>query len=452
MNTLLIIITFINLSAFAVIAAVMVRRWRVGDANKWFFFMLLFGGLWVLDSFVQAILPQINNILTHSNFAIAALTAGSVTAFALHYPKSNTSLTTNRLLLILLPIVITTGLSFTDLFIKPITFKTVEPRPLFFLYFVIISVYFLVVPAISLFIKWKKAIGIPKLQIQTFLVGYLIAICIQLGESAYINIIGPLSVTADRIIINLTLPFIVFSAYSIARYRFLDVRIVMQRSLVRLTSFLVLLLIYLLLILFLRDSLISQTKEFNPVSLIVVGLLIILTVEPLRKYIYNFVDKRFELHDQQQERIQRQVQIVLKSQQTLSDLEQVIKKVLQESAKVDTVVYLEANDNKLIGKPALRAYLQSTGKVVITEELSYRLDEDPRYKQVNDEVKSDTVTAYVPIGQNEIFAGCFALGQRKGKAAYSAQEISAMKVMQSQATEAFLNARLYKQAVERIGV
>ncbi|MEK7518611.1 MAG: GAF domain-containing protein [Patescibacteria group bacterium] len=89
---------------------------------------------------------------------------------------------------------------------------------------------------------------------------------------------------------------------------------------------------------------------------------------------------------------------------------------------------------------------------MICEELLYRLDEDPRFKQVNDEVKGGIVTAYVPIGQNEIFVGSFVLGQRKGKVAYSAQEVTAMKLLQSQATEAFLNARLYKQVVERIKV
>jgi GAF domain-containing protein len=119
---------------------------------------------------------------------------------------------------------------------------------------------------------------------------------------------------------------------------------------------------------------------------------------------------------------------------------------------VEMVDFVDADDQKLIGKPALRAYLQSTGKIVICEELPYRLDEDPRFKQVNEEVKDSASTAYVPIGQNEIFVGSWMLGPRKGKAAYSAQEVATLKDLQRQATDAMLNARLYKQAVERIRV
>jgi len=44
------------------------------------------------------------------------------------------------------------------------------------------------------------------------------------------------------------------------------------------------------------------------------------------------------------------------------------------------------------------------------------------------------------------------VGLWKGKVVYSAQEVSAMKFLHSQVTEAFLYARLYKQAVERIRV
>lgn len=448
------LLSVINVGLFAFLGFLALKSWGKSLGNKYFFFVVLSSFIWLvsvnLDA-LETIKGPINIFLSNVDLITAVLVAFFFAQFSWQFPKRNYQLKTYIVLKYLL-----TGVALILPFVTDFTkddYTFLEYTPKFYaIYIICLGIIALGYGGYGIYINLKESSGISKKQLQYVAYGYLLPMGFLVALSAYASIIRPVSPEMYVLYTNVGLMFSLLTVRAIFQYRFLDIRVVLQRSLVRIVSFLALLVVYLLLILVLRDTLISETKQLNLTSLIVVGLLIILTVEPLRKYIYNFVDKRFELHDRQQERIQKQLQIVLKSQQSLSELEQAIRKAFQETANVDTVSYVDADDPKLIGKPALRAYVQSTGKIVICEELPYRLDEDVRFKQVNDEVKGGTATAYVPIGQNEIFVGSFVLGPRKGKVAYSAQEVSSMKLLQSQSTEAFLNARLYKQAVERIRV
>lgn len=430
---------------------------KLGKAQRRFFIVVLLSFLWTI--MVNLILlPSVRSheniyvFIAKCDFSTAMLIAGFFVVFALHYPNQNSKLSGKREFIILLPTLIFALLSFSPWIVAfpiPGLKNTAAGYPI---YAVIQIIYFIFLGCGVLIKKYINSHGIQRMQLGLLSTGYIFSIVILLINSVYANLVGEIPLPIDRLTTNASLLFLCVAAYAMIRYRFLDIRIVIQRGTIRIVSLFVVLVFYFILLLILAEPLFTNPNSVAPWAYVALGLIILGTVEPLRKYVTVFIDKRFELHDRKQERIQKQLQIVLKSQQSLSDLEQAIRKAFQETACVDTVDYVDADDQKLIGKPALRAYLQSTGKIVICEELPYRLDEDVRFIQVNDEVKGGAATAYVPIGQSEIFVGCFMLGPRKGKVAYSAQEVSTMKLLQSQATEAFLNARLYKQAVERIRV
>jgi hypothetical protein len=446
------LLSAINVGLFIFLAYLALKGWRKNITNRYYFTLLVSIIVWLLIINVEGLHGN-NTLFSRFDFFFVSSVCFCFSLFARSYiPIRRRNRIVQYISFVVYAILI--FLSFSHVvFTRVNTSGPYEiSKPLYAFYILLLTFLAIGVGGITLYKQWKKSEGILRRQLGYVLFGFTLPTVILLVISAYNVFVKHVSDDFYSFVTNIGIIFALLCTNAIFRYRFLDIRVVLQRSIVRIVSFLALLLVYLLLILVLRDTLISETKELNPTSLVVVGLLIILTVEPLRKYIYNFVDKRFELHDRQQERIQQQLQIVLKSQRSLADLEQAIRKAFQETASVDTVDYVDADDQKLIGKPALRAYLQSTGKIVICEEMPYRLDEDARFKQVNDEVKGGLATAYVPIGQNEIFVGSFMLGPRKGKVAYSAQEVSAIKLLQSQATDAFLNARLYKQAVERIRV
>jgi len=449
---LVVLLTVVNLCVYLFIIGKLVKKWGFSKAHNRFIVLLFLVFFWITTRYLENVPELPHTFLTKIDFSLAALISGVYASFAIHFSGLWKKFSVrNEVALFIIPLILSV-ISFTNIIVRVTDFRTYEYHFVYFFYISALILFFIIIGIGSLLTRLRNSTGIQRQQLGYIAFGSITAISILIYDSIN-NAVGvPRPIIIDRLFFNASILFVALAAYAMAKHRFLDIRIVIKRSVVRVLSFLIVFGLYLLLILILKDNLVASTKEINPISIMILGLFIFVTVEPLRKYIYNFVDKRFELHDRQQERIQKQLQIVLKSQRSLSDLEQAIRKAFQETASVDNVDYIDADDQKLIGKPALRAFLQSTGKIVICEELPYRLDEDPRFKQVNDEVKGGTVTAYVPVGQNEIFVGCFVLGQRKGKVAYSAQEVSAMKLLQSQATDAFLNARLYKQAVERIKV
>ena len=451
-NLLITLLTIVNLCIYLFLIGKLVRKWGYSKAHNRFIILLFLVFFWIAARYLEdfAKLPYI--FFTKIDFSLAALISGVYASFAIHFSGYWKKFSAQKEFAFFTPPIFLALLSLTSVIYRVTGFRTYEYHWPYLVYIILLIVYFIIVGIGSIFSKYLHSAGIQRQQLWYVCFGSVTAIVTLISESVNQAIGTTRSANIDHLLLNTSILFVGLAAYAMAKHRFLDIRIVIKRSVVRALSFFIVFGLYLLLVLLLKDNLVASTKEINPISLIVLGLFIFVTVEPLRKYVYHFVDKRFELHDRQQERIQKQLQIVLKSQQSLSDLEQAIRKAFKETAKVDAVFYYDADDQMLLGKPALRAYLQATAKVVITEEMPYRLDEDVRFKQVNDEVKGGTATAFVPIGQNEIFVGCFVLGQRKGKVAYSAQEVAAMKLLQSQATDAFLNARLYKQAVERIKV
>lgn len=448
------VITILNILVYIWLSYTVGKKMWVTNAHRWFFALLLASGLWIICRFLENIQPyQFVNII-YFDFALAAVIAGIFVQFIFRYP--NVSISRVKMFWANIPIFILVILSFTHVLFTPVSTRLLHYHPAYFVYISILFIYFIVIGGGKLIRTYRSNSGIPKRQLAYFALGYFISISILLYDSlnaaSHSLTFHQRSFVVDELFFNSSIIFISLAAYSMIRYRFMDIRFAIQRGTIRAISLLLVLGVYFVFLIILAEPLFTNPKSIAPWVYIALGLFILGTVEPLRKYVTTFIDKRFELHDRQQERIQKQLQIVLKSQRSLAELEQAIRKAFQETAGADSADYVDADNQQMLNKPALRAFLQSTGRIVIPEELPYRLDEDPRFKQVNDEVKGANVTAYIPIGQNEIFVGCFALGQRKGKVAYSAQEVSAMKLLQSQATEAFLNARLYKQAVERIKV
>jgi len=94
MNIIIAIVTIINLLVYIYIWTSVLRKWGVSKAHRRFFFLTLFSFLWVLIVYVQDELFAINihSFLVHLNFAVAALVAGFVFSFAIHFPKQNTKI------------------------------------------------------------------------------------------------------------------------------------------------------------------------------------------------------------------------------------------------------------------------------------------------------------------------------------------------------------------------
>jgi hypothetical protein len=449
MNPLLHLITILNLGFFVTTICFVLKKWRRSKAHRRFAFVLIFGFLWVLDSYLQGFKTTYFIFLTYANFAIAACAAGAMASFALHYPNENIKLTLRKEILFQLPIIFTAILSFTGLFVQPVSFKIIEQTPYYYIYFFVIIVYFLILSIGKLLRTYVSSTGIQRQQVKMFLLGYAIAIFFQLGESFYINTVQGIPVNVDRIIFNITIFFTGLASYAIIRYRFLDLRVTIQRGAIRALTFLIVFGLYLLGILLIHESIRPQTRDGDVMFLVIVTLVVVLTVEPIRKFIFKKVDLLFDSNEEKQRRMRERIRLATTTQQTHEALMATALDFVRATSGFQDVSFVESRNDFFHGKIATRSYLERFGRMVVTGELPYRLEENEAFVDILNELKGSGVGLLLPIGKGELFMGCFVIRSQQNSI-FPSQTIQALKDLQFQISDAIIGARLYKQAVERI--
>ena len=111
MNKLLalifIIVSLVNLSLFVYVIFQVYKLRKIGKAYNRFFILLIVGLVWVIDSFLfdlSFISIQLEVFLAYINYFSAALVAGFMASYAIHFPKENSSFTLKKEILFFVPI------------------------------------------------------------------------------------------------------------------------------------------------------------------------------------------------------------------------------------------------------------------------------------------------------------------------------------------------------------
>jgi hypothetical protein len=341
-------------------------------------------------------------------------------------------------------------LSFTDIFFAPTGFRTQQTMPLYYVYFGLLFIYFIFIGGVKLIIKLKSSSGIQKIQLSYLLSGYLIAILVLLVESLYFNLVGDIGIVLDKMIFNISILFTAASVYISMRYRFLDIKIVIRKGFIKLVSLLLLFGSYVFLVLWAQHNIPLRGTNQQIVFLSLVTIIIVITIDPIKKLIARIVDGLFNSNEKKQENIRRQIDAVAKGRDTFDGLIRSIKQIYTEVANVSEAYFLEFDDEFFQRSPELKSYLLTKRKIVITDELPYRFEENEQYPKMYEELKRQKFKVLIPICEDAIVIGCFALLGRIGNKTYSTQKVRELYTLKGQFTDALINAILYRQAIERI--
>lgn len=450
------IITFINIAIYLYLIFLLAKKWRSGKAQRRFLLVILFSLLWVIDVVLENqtfwSIP-IYKIISQFNYSLAILVAGFVSVFAIHFPKENKNFSTKKELLFFVPIIVTAILSFTELFVRVVSVREVQVNYVgYFVYLAIILIYFVIITGNTLVRKYKSTTGIPRQQLKYFVFGYSFSIAILIVQSVITNVKGLLPTHLDLLFTNASLIFSAFAVYAIVKFRFLDVKFALKKGAIRLLSFVIIFGVYLFAILSLKESINLSSSTSQTTFLIVATLIVVITIEPIRKLVHSIVDKAFESQDKKKEETRKRIYIALKSQQQYENLITSVQGILKDIYDVESIDFLASDSDFFKQKKETYHYFKNTGHILIPEELSYRLEEAEQYFHLHNELKDEPYSALMSIGQAELFIGCFVLGKRKNSKAYTVEEVREMKKLQDQFTEALLNARLYQQAIARIKI
>jgi len=342
--------------------------------------------------------------------------------------------------------------------LEPILFGYNSEKGPWFNIFSIVEAAILIYASYLLIRFFKKARGLSRLQAAYVVAGFVVPIFLVVLFDFILPVFNLHWIDSFD---NLTsLIFVGFISYAITRYRLFDMGIVIRKSVTQIVTFTILFVLYAYILLLVQRTSTSSISLSDNSTLLIIILIIAATIEPLRRFIYKFIDSKFESKERKQEEILKRLQFISTSNLHFLKL---VERTTDELAHVFEVkpefVLFEkgvlSSSNKSIDLPAsdpITSRFQS-GKIFIAEELQYAQEMgDSSVGLVFEFMRMKHLQAIVPIGRDADFVGIFLFEDNEKKIVFTSDKVEFLKKFVSQSQLAFASSLAYKYAIERIKI
>lgn len=466
-----IILSIIDIALYIVLAILVLKVWNFGKAQRRFFFLLLTSVVWLTMVLLEAIIRNNLNLyewINRIDFSFAALVAYFFLLFALHFPRTNQRLSKTKELILFVPIFFAISISLSGYVFTTKDYSYNEYNTtVYILYITILFFYFLIVSVTSLYYKFRKAVGLKKLQIKYFVIGYMVSIVGLLYLSVQNALVDRISDEIFLPLVSIALVFPLVTAYTILRYRLMDISFVIRRGLVHIISFVLIITLYTLFILLAQDYL-----ELEPIqTTFVIVLVIAVTIYPLRKRLFIVIDRLFYKDEIKREEEINELVNKLPSVREYDQILQEIYSVIIQNIKTTEVRILILNKEKGVFEivypiknakyvsisetlPIVR-YLSQEKVILVREEIPYLIDRSEHketllLKDLQIELNSLKADVLITLKDDRQLIGMVLIGHKKHKEAYTVQDIDFLKNLSSEAGVGLTNVLFYKQTIERL--
>jgi len=318
----------------------------------------------------------------------------------------------------------------------------------------------------NLFTKYKKSSGVYRNQLLYLFIGTMISTSIAVitnivlpffGISSF-NWVGPIG----------TIFMIGFITYAITRYRLMDIKWIIARTIVFGLIVLLLTGVYTLLSTIIGmyfESLLGFSSNIIVGSTI--AILVVIGYQPLRKLIERSTDKFLFKKAYDPDRLLAQIADVTASILDLHQLLASISSTLNESfhsekiavALLDKegklyVAYKQGFDDRIIenfasGKEqVLPWYFKESREIQVIEELKAKYEAgeyQPKSVELLMGLNQLDIALVAPLFVQERLTGVFVIGNKKSGDPYNRQDLSTLKIISNQAAIAIENASLYDE-------
>lgn len=302
-----------------------------------------------------------------------------------------------------------------------------------------------------LFKNFQKSTGLKKIQLKYLILGTIIGYGGGITNYFlwYKIPIPPLG--------NIFITFYVaITAYAIAKHRFLDVRLVVARTvayslLLLITASFYTASIYLLSLYFYKSSIV----ESQLIVSVVLTLIIALTFQPLRKFLEDTTDKIFFKGAYDINSLLSKLGHIMATNIYLNQITQMLLEELLKSVRVSRGVFVLTEKGKVFDieaqgykktpefTPSNVFTLMSQGKILVFDEL----EESPTKELMR---KLDiNVAAPLKVGQEEV--GILMLGEKLSGDVYSNQDLKLLEIFVPEASIAVQNSLAYEE-IKRFNV
>ncbi len=475
MDTFFVITLLVAISNFILGLVVLLHRPRE-RVNQLFFILCFSISGWVLSNWFSGNLKDYYPALiwTYFTFAFAAIIASSFLFFSFYFPKKITIHPFTKYSLLLVSgfffIVSYTSLISSKLIILPrqqindnIYGRLYYPYAAYILLFILVGL-------AILFVRMLKSSGIERLKVVWVFAGFSVAAAAGL----YANLLYPAFVTkgieSHYAVVSpygplATVIMAILMSYGIVRYRLMDIRIAIRKGFVQFVTFALLFSVYIYLILFFQRN-VRGSLDISSETLLIIAVLVVgVTAEPLRRFIYRWIDRIFAGKEREQDEALSRMQLLARS---ASHVDEIIEKTRSELSHVFNdfdVAVLKRENNEFTAKGKMNVkipsdhvlitFLKQHTELLVTDEIPYKLD---RYDE--DEVRAlresqsflaqHKIKAVLPLDQEGRVSIIFLLIGKSPRSVLYSEQIAFIKKLHAISNNAFTQAEMYRMAIERI--
>jgi signal transduction histidine kinase len=469
-----IITSFILIITFALGFIVLKNNYK-SLTNKSFFFVTTLSVAWAIANFLENenLSYFLRKLFLRLDFFTALFDGYAWLLFALIFLSDVPKFKDIRFrFLSLLPALIFSPLTFSDLIINNVRISqygiSFDWGILFLPYALVILGYFLGSLYI-LFRKYKKFIGLKRVQTLYILVGLSISSILAL----VINLVLQNYITIDisRIGIYSFIFVFIFTSYAILKYRLMDIRVIIRRSAVFAVLVIIITSVYALFA-YLISLYFTQLIGASSVILngILTAIFIAIGFEPLKKWLSLVTDKYLfkapynpeEVLSEFSDKLASTLDLQELSQFLVSRLEQIFKSSIvalfllnEEKNEYERTAFsgkikerLAKIDQKLFNKVSKGLQsLNKTRDIIVKEEIK-KINEqlkNPVIALLIRELEKYDVSLIAPLYQREKLVGILFMGDKKSGDVYSAEDLRVLEIISAQAAVAMQNSKLFEE-------
>lgn len=338
----------------------------------------------------------------------------------------------------------------TDIIFKTVKPSTTEPiagtgMPLFILH----NLIFLGGGFFVLLRKFRKSYGVSRAQLRLFVTGAILMFILILITNFLFVILFNTSAFVGLLPLY-TLIFVGFISYAIVKHRFLDIGLVVART----VSYTLLIglfgVLYAILFAAISSILVGASMGTRTILIsTILALLMAFSFQSIRKVIEKITDRIFYKNHYDTSKLLYDLALVMASTLRLEDLtHQILQKILKE-VKVTRGTFILVEDNHVY-EVAHEGYSKTPeideagilklfggNKVLIFEELPEG--------DVKEIMRNMEFTIVVPLITEGEYMGIFALGEKLSGDIYTSEDIRVVEIISPEATVAIQNAKAYEE-------
>lgn len=347
--------------------------------------------------------------------------------------------------------------------------KQIVFGPAYPIYFIFIIAYFCW-SFIILSKQYFNSSGISRMQIRYVFFGTFISANLGMITNLILPTLGIFSFNWLGQILTIIMSS--FIAYAIVRYRLMDIKIILKRTLVYSMLLIITFSVYVFMILF-SQNLGDRNHSEPTFRMFLSALLVAVGFEPLKRFFQRATDRIFFKSEYDQKvllsRLSTMMRNTINLEKLCKDLTQTLmtkltaKKMailLVEEEPPFVIIGAQEGFNELIlalssNNPLIEYFnIQGVQKeLLVYNELKKQSEEDPSDRDlsvlIREMEKLDT-TLVGPIYIKGRLIGLFFLGEKRSEDIYTEDEFSMLEIIFSQAGTSIENARLYKRVHEQM--